>query len=235
MISINCLSSGSHGNCYHVTDGSSPLLLEAGIRFSEIREGIGFKTSQLAGCLISHEHGDHSKSTGKLMRAGVDCYLSSGSARKLNLSGHRVHLLHHKQQKVISDWIVVPFKTEHDAAEPLGFLLENMEGERLVYITDSFYSQYTFPGLTHIMVECNYALDILNKNIESGRVHPGRKERVLKSHFSLKNVKDFLRANDLSKVQEIWLLHLSNDNSDGERFKTEIQKLTGKPVYVAGG
>ena len=56
---------------------------------------------------------------------------------------------------------------------------------------------------------------------------------VLRSHFSLENVKEFLQANDLSKVQEIWLLHLSDGNSDAERFKREIQELTGKVVYIA--
>ena len=45
---------------------------------------------------------------------------------------------------------------------------------------------------------------------------------------------DFLRANDLSRVKEIHLLHLSDRNSSANCFKKEIQSLTGKPVYVAG-
>jgi phosphoribosyl 1,2-cyclic phosphodiesterase len=59
------------------------------------------------------------------------------------------------------------------------------------------------------------------------------KSRLLKSHFSLENVKQFLRANDLSRVREIWLLHLSDGNSDAERFKREVMELTGKPTYIA--
>lgn len=55
---------------------------------------------------------------------------------------------------------------------------------------------------------------------------------LLKSHFSLENIKKFLLANGLSRVQEIWLLHLSDGNSDAERFKREIQSLTGKPTYI---
>jgi hypothetical protein len=51
--------------------------------------------------------------------------------------------------------------------------------------------------------------------------------------MSLETCKGFLRANDLSRVQEIWLLHLSDANSDAARFKREIQELTGKVVYVA--
>ena len=61
---------------------------------------------------------------------------------------------------------------------------------------------------------------------------PALKKRILKSHFSLENVKEFLKANDLSRVQEIWLLHLSDGNSDAERFKREIQELTGKMVFI---
>ena len=62
---------------------------------------------------------------------------------------------------------------------------------------------------------------------------PAVRRRLLTSHFSLKHAKQMLQANDLSTVREIHLLHLSNENSDHQYFKTEIQKLTGKPVYIA--
>ena len=57
--------------------------------------------------------------------------------------------------------------------------------------------------------------------------------RLTKSHFSLENLKSFLKANDLSQVREIYLIHLSDANSDEEKFKYEIAALTGKPVIVA--
>jgi phosphoribosyl 1,2-cyclic phosphodiesterase len=85
------------------------------------------------------------------------------------------------------------------------------------------------------MIECNYSIDILNQNVKNGRIPVVQKNRIIKSHFGLENVKDFLKANDLSKVNEIWLLHLSNRNSNAEQFKREIQELTGKLVKVAGG
>lgn len=83
------------------------------------------------------------------------------------------------------------------------------------------------------MIECNHSYDILNSNVESGVLDSGLKNRLIKSHFSLENVKEFLKANDLSQVQEIWLIHLSDGNSNAEQFKREIQELTGKVVYIA--
>jgi hypothetical protein len=83
------------------------------------------------------------------------------------------------------------------------------------------------------MIECNYATDILNNNVVNGIISLALKNRLIKSHFSLENVKEFLRSNDLSNVLEIHLIHLSDDNSDANRFKREIMELCGKPVYIA--
>ena len=233
MIEILPLASGSRGNCYRIDDGRTPLLLECGIPFREIQKGLHFRVSEVAVCLVSHEHQDHSKAVRDVMKAGIDCYMSQGTAEALGISGHRLHIIKAKQQFRIGTWTILPFETQHDAAEPLGFLLANKTGEKLLYATDTYYIRYRFRGLTHIAVECNYSMDILRANIEAGLVEPALKKRILKSHFSLEHVKEFLKANDLSKVQEIWLLHLSDGNSDAERFKREIQALTGKPVYIA--
>jgi len=182
---------------------------------------------------MSISYADHSKAVKDIMRAGIDCYISAGTAEALGLSGHRINIIKAKQQFRIGTWTVLPFDTQHDAAEPLGFLLANQDGERLLYATDTYYIRYRFRGLTHIAVECNYSLDILKRNVEAGAVPKELKSRILKSHFSLENVKRFLQANDLGKVQEIWLLHMSDGNSDCERFKREVMELTGKPVYIA--
>jgi len=176
---------------------------------------------------------DHSKAVDDIMRAGIDCYMSQGTAEALAISGHRLNIIKARQQFRIGTWTVLPFDTQHDAAEPLAFLLANQAGDKLLYITDSFYCRYCFQGLTHIMIEANYSLDILNGNVESGSIPKEMKKRVLRSHMSIETVKEFLKANDLSKVQEIWLLHLSEQNSCEKRFKEEVQKITGKPTYIA--
>jgi len=233
LIEIKALASGSRGNCYYVSDGVTPVLLECGIGLKEIQKGLNFRTSEIAACLVSHEHQDHCKAAKDVMKAGIDCYISQGAAEALGLSGHRLHIVKALQQFKIGSWTILPFETQHDAKEPLCFLLANKTGEKLLYATDTYYLKYKFRGLTHILVECNYALDILQKNVAAGTVPAAVKDRVLRSHFSLEHVKGFLRANDLSEVREIHLLHLSEQNSCEKRFKVEVQKITGKPTYIA--
>ena len=233
MIKITPYASGSQGNCYRITDGRTPLLLECGISYKDIQKGCGFRLSEIKACLISHEHQDHCKAVKDLMKAGIDCYMSQGTTEALEISGHRANIIKAKQQFRIGTWTILPFETQHDAADPLGFLLANQDGEKLLYATDTYFIRYRFQGLTHIMIEANYSLDILKRNVEAGAVPKELKTRILKSHFSLENVKKFLLANDLSKVEAIFLLHLSDNNSDCERFKREVMELTGKPTYIA--
>ncbi|WP_366160617.1 MBL fold metallo-hydrolase [Bacillus infantis] len=232
MIEITALASSSKGNCYRVTDGHTPLLLECGINYKEIQKGFGFKMSEVAGCLITHEHGDHCKAIKDVTKAGIDCYMSEGTAGAIGISHHRIKTVRARQQVSIGTWIILPFDVQHDVSEPLGFLLANQEGEKLLFATDTYYIKYRFQGLTHIMVECNYSMEILNENIAAGRTPAVMKKRLMKSHFSLENVKDFLASNDLRQVQEIWLLHLSDSNSDDHEFKQTIMELTGKVVHI---
>lgn len=233
MITITPIASGSSGNCYHITDGHTELLLEAGVPNKTIQKALNFRMSSIEGCLVTHEHLDHGKAAGYVMKAGIDVYASKGTMDSLGLSGHRAKQIQAKEPLSIGTWTILPFDVQHDASDPLGFLLANQAGEKLVFITDSYYTKYKFSGLTHIMVEANYSLEILNENIASGSVPAAMKKRLLRSHFSLENTKEFLMENDLSKVQEIWLIHLSRNNSDADLFKQEVMALTGKPTFIA--
>ncbi|MFS0749551.1 MBL fold metallo-hydrolase [Oceanobacillus sp. 1P07AA] len=233
MINIQTIASSSKGNCYYISDGSTPLLLEAGVKYKEIQKALNFNTKDIAGCLITHEHGDHSKGIKDLLRVGKNVYMSQGTKETLQLENSRIKTVKAKKQFQIGTWTILPFEVEHDVSEPIGFLLKNKAGDKLLFATDTYYIRYKFKGLTHLLIECNYSIDILNENIATGRVHKGMKKRLIQSHFSLENVKEFLTVNDLSKVQEIHLLHLSDSNSDEARFKREVQELTGKLVFIA--
>jgi phosphoribosyl 1,2-cyclic phosphodiesterase len=234
MINIRSLASSSAGNSYLVDDGHTRLLLEAGIRYKDIQRGVGFRMSEVAGCLLTHEHGDHSKSVKEVMKAGLDVYASYGTWDALKLDGHhRAHPVQSQKTFTLGTWTVLPFDVQHDVSEPLGFLLANQDGDKLVFLTDTYYCKYKFEGLTHVMIETNYSQSVLDANVDAGVVPAVMKRRLLRSHMSLETALEFLRVNDLRKVREIWLIHLSDTNSDANRFKREVQELTGKQVLIA--
>lgn len=227
-------ASSSSGNCYRVIgSSSSSLLIEAGISFKEIRQALNFRLSKIDGCLVSHEHQDHAKAVKDLLSAGVDVYMSEGTRDALGLKHHRIRIIEAYKQFKIEEFTILPFAVQHDANEPLGFLIQDSSGEKLLFATDTYYIRHFFRGLTIIAVECNYSEKILRENILKGEVPAVLRKRLERSHFSFENYKDFIRANDMSTVREIWLIHLSTTNGDAELFQREIQQISGKPVYIA--
>lgn len=233
-LDIKIIASGSSGNCYRITDGADTLMIECGIRFQCIREAFKFRLSRVCGCLLTHEHQDHAKAAKDLMRAGVPVYMSAGTADKLLLTGHRAKVVKPLVKFQVGGFTVLPFPTEHDAAEPLGFLVRSKAGEKLLFITDSFFCRYRFPGVNYFLIECNYSAEILEKNIAAGHISPSMESRIKRSHFEFERVKGFFRANDLTRARWIWLIHVSQGNGDPGLFKSEIEGVTGVPVYIGG-
>jgi len=140
---------------------------------------------------------------------------------------HRVHIIEALKQFRVGPWTVLPFDVEHDAEEPLGFLIHG-GGEKLLFAADTFYIRHRFAGLNLIALECNYSKQTMAPDIPLAH-----KLRVMRSHMSLDTVLAFLAANDLSGVRQIHLLHLSSENSDESLFKNRVQAATGIPTYIA--
>lgn len=230
---INPIASGSSGNAYYISDGHSNLLLDAGIPLAQIQAGCGYKVSQLSGCLVTHGHGDHVKAAQALARLGVNIYTSNGTAEMAKLKGHRIRTVQSLKSFSAGTFEVLPFDVEHDVPEPLGFLIRStVTQEKLLYFTDTYYIRYTFVGLTHIMMEANYDPDTMEQNVKEGLVDVSRAKRTIGSHMSIDTVIKTLESFDLSRLQQIYLLHLSNDNSQAADFKRRVQALTGKEVYL---
>lgn len=235
---LKILASGSKGNCYVLESPTGSLLIECGLPWWEIQKGLDFDLSDVLGCLISHSHLDHCKAVRDVLRNGIDVWVTEETMRDMPEQKDNYYRLPYLCSPIkhlgIKDFSIVPFETEHDAEGSVGFLIQyRPTGEKLLYLTDSYYCKYRFNGLHYILIECNYTKETLDKNVEAGLIDEALKRRLLESHFSLEHVKDFLRANDLSQCRKIVLLHLSDYNSDAARMKNEIEALTGIDTVVA--
>lgn len=237
MLDFQPIASSSDGCCYVLRSGAHPpMLIDAGVRYPLIQQALAFRVTSLAGCLVSHAHGDHCKAVPQLMKAGVDVWASRETWKSLGEGphgSHRAKWLDPAKVEKIGPWTVQPFDAVHDMPGTLGFLVGCPDGERFLYLTDSAYSRYRFEALTHIAVECNFSREIMRSNADSGTIGFDRYKRTTQTHMSLERLIEMLLANDLSQVEEIHLLHLSDANSDEEAFKAAVMRATGKPVYVA--
>ncbi len=218
---LTCLGSSSAGNGYLLHNISTCLVIEAGVSISEVKNALGFNIRKIAGVIVSHSHQDHSGKIKEYSSAGIPCYTSRNYLPYKPLLEFRV-----------GEFEILPFPIQHDV-ECFGFLIRHPEIGQLVFLTDGMYSPYTFRGLNHILIEANYDQEILDKNVLNGSLSPVIRNRIMKNHISLQTCKEFLRVNELSGVLNIILLHLSNGNSNEKRFKSEIERLTGKQVFVA--
>ncbi|MCR5658900.1 MAG: MBL fold metallo-hydrolase [Bacteroidales bacterium] len=232
---LTVIGSGSSGNGYILHNDKEALIIEAGMAMRRYKIALGFNVAIVSGCLVTHEHKDHSKYVKDMLASKIPVYMSNGTAQSIfgELEPAHLHRIAANERITVGSFEVLPFKVVHDAKEPFGFLIRHEETGTVLFATDTYYLPCKFNGLNNVMIECNYDANILNTNVKSGEVHPSVAKRVLTSHFSYRHCIEALKANDLSAVNNIVLLHLSSSNSNAEAFRQGVEEATLKATFVA--
>lgn len=229
---IKVLASGSSGNCYIIQAGEEKLLLECGIDYRNILKGLDYSIKSLVGCLITHKHSDHCKSFKQIFDNLPNVCAPLEVLEKFQCkSSYKSKITQNKEVFNLGNFTIMPFSCKHTNSditecENLGYLIQHKEIGKILFATDTYYLKYTFKNVDHILIECNYS----GETIQALEPH---EQRVFKSHMSLETLKYTLKAWDLKKTKTITLIHLSKNNSDPEKFKQEIEALTGIPTYIA--
>lgn len=230
---LKVLGSSSKGNCYLLEASDGVLIIEAGISAVEIKKALGFELSKVLGCVISHQHRDHSKFLKEVLSCGIRVLALEDVFSSHHLQNRSFcKTIEPKHGYKVGGFKIFTLPVVHDVP-CLGFIIEHQEMGKLLFITDTMMLEYLVPKLDHVMLEVNYCDKILQENIDAGIVPVSMRDRLLHSHMELQTAKGIIRSNDLSETKEVILLHLSDNNSDAELFANEICKVAGKPVYVA--
>ena len=233
---LTVLNSSSLGNCYILQNDAEALVIEAGVALKDVKAAVDFNISKIVGVLVTHEHQDHAGHVNEFLKNRVQVFMSYGTFSKVlpeDYTGQLPRYLRSLHKEIIGNFHVLPFDVKHDAAEPIGFLIHHPETGKVLFVTDSYYIPYNFDGLNNIIIEANYRMDILQANIDAGRIPGALRTRTLESHMSLDTCIEALQANDLSKVNNIVLIHLSDGNSNEKQFTKAVKDATGKTVYAA--
>ena len=154
MLKLHVLASGSKGNAAIVENAKTGtgVLIDCGIckrDFLERCDQAGFDPTGIEAVLITHEHGDHTKGLGVVLRglaklgcaptifANRACIDASSTLQKI-ADDFDISPLALKQGSIeVAGLNVLPFATSHDAAASFGFRVEASDGDALGYITDS--------------------------------------------------------------------------------------------------
>lgn len=239
MIDVKTIGSGSSGNCYLVNINNKKILIECGLPFKKIQKALNYKVSDIDFCLVTHEHADHAKSVKDLLKTGVDCYMTKGTAEALGASGHRLKVFENWAETkykttYINNILIQPLRAIHDAKEPVMYYIRDIvTKESLLFVTDTAFMAYKIPGeINVLMIECNYVKRLINERLDENKINVSLRNRIVKNHMSLETVLEALEGVKMAKLKRVYVLHLSDDNSDEKSIIDGIEKKLGVPVEV---
>ncbi|MEW6219205.1 MAG: MBL fold metallo-hydrolase [Thermodesulfobacteriota bacterium] len=215
------LGSGSKGNATFVEAGGIRLLIDAGLSGAEIRRRLaerGIDIESLSAILLSHEHIDHCRSVALLARRHR--LAVHGTAATLAAAAERLQGLSGCQELVpgcalsVGSLTILPFAVCHDAADPVGFVLEE-RGARLGVCTDSGtvtrLMRHRLAGCHGLVLESNHEPELLR----TGPYPPRLKQRVAGQEGHLSNQEAAGLLADLlhDRLSHVVLAHLSEINN----------------------
>ena len=154
MLVLHVLGSGSKGNAAVVEDTATGrgIAVDCGLckrEFMGRAERSGFDPARIDAILLTHDHSDHVKGLGPVMRGfakmrdhAPDLFALDEVARASSEVGKvapicAVRSLRLGEPHVFGGITAVPFRTSHDAAASCGFRFESADGDALGYVTDT--------------------------------------------------------------------------------------------------
>lgn len=237
---LTVFASGSSGNCACVETETTRLLVDAGLSGRQIEErlaGIGRSISDFHGILVTHEHSDHVLGlrvlasrhripifANRLTREAV--LLSQESNGNAKAAALDWRIFETGQGFAAGDFDIEPFSIPHDAADPVGFLIQH-GGRCVVFLTDLGHA-------TRLALDKAGQADTLiletNHDVKMLQDDPKRpwslKQRILGKHGHLSNEAgaSVLAEIMTDRLQHVYLAHLSEECNRPELAESTVRK-----------
>jgi phosphoribosyl 1,2-cyclic phosphodiesterase len=215
------LGSGSDGNALVVEAGDTRVLVDCGFSVEETERRLarlGLAATDLAGILVTHEHGDHADGAGAFARRhGLRVWMTHGTLRATVEAGAAeagVTVIESDAPFALGDLEVRPFPVPHDAREPVQFVLGD-GARRVGVLTDigapTRHVEAMLSGCEALVLECNHDEQMLAE----GRYPGWLKARIAGPFGHLANAAAaaLLAALDRSRLRHVVAAHLSEANN----------------------
>ncbi|MBO6133770.1 MAG: MBL fold metallo-hydrolase [Lachnospiraceae bacterium] len=240
------IASGSSGNAVFVGEGSTNILIDAGISAKRIKEGlstIGLSLKDLSAVLITHEHIDHIKGLSVLARQGqMPIYATDGTIGAIlsSFSGKGIDpglfkTVDKDRAFEIGELSCLPIGISHDAADPVSYRFfragsaDPGHDSSMAVMTDlGTYDDYivdSLSGVGALLLESNHDVRVL----EAGPYPYPLKRRILGRYGHLSNegcgeLLTRLMEKRPGALSQVLLGHLSRENNYPElAFQTVKQ------------
>ncbi|MFK7909488.1 MAG: MBL fold metallo-hydrolase [Akkermansiaceae bacterium] len=214
------LGSGSGGNATLVSCGNTRILVDAGLSAKQLvlrMEMLGVAPDQLDAILLTHEHSDHARGVDVLLRnREIPVYANALTREALSYkmkSDVPWKVFQSGQDFKLGDISINAFRIPHDAAEPVGFVL-NGSDTRLSLVSDvghvTHLMRENLRGSDGIYIEANYDPVLLEKDTKRPWA---TKQRISSRHGHLSNEQtaELLSEVACEKLKVVMLSHLSSD------------------------
>lgn len=218
MSTLYTLASGSSGNAYLLTQGTTHVLIDAGIscrRIVTALASLGLDPMDVAGILITHGHIDHVAGlktlSKKYKRPIFLSHLAADEvAGKIPEAAPYLRCFTPGTPFYIDEMLVQSFCVPHDAYGTVGYRLGDVGVVTdCGYVTQDMADVLT--GVSLLVLEANHDVELL----ETGPYPYHLKQRVKGSegHLSNDHAAQFAKAMAEHGAQTILLAHLSQDNN----------------------
>jgi phosphoribosyl 1,2-cyclic phosphodiesterase len=232
MIHLTVLSSGSAGNACIVSTGSTHLLIDAGISAKQLdlrMRAAGYDPAQLHGVLLTHEHGDHTAGLYVFSKQYDIPIYTTPLTREVIADEFRKppqwRLMNTGSAFEIQDIRVECFPVQHDAVDPVGFVLQDAES-KLGLVSDvgsiTHLIRDRVAGSHTLFVEANYDTDLLEQDLKRPW---STKQRISSRHGHLSNhqVAEFISEVAHADLHQVVLGHLSEDCNEPTKAVSFVQ------------
>lgn len=127
-VQVATLASSSAANCTLVATGSTKILIDAGLSRKQtltLLERVEVKQKDITAILLTHEHPDHARSALTLAKhLRIPFYATHGTFAAMAGCDGSLFSPIERRVFMVGDIQVTPFAVPHDAADPVGFILE---------------------------------------------------------------------------------------------------------------
>lgn len=221
---LKCIATGSTGNCYTLTSSNGEtLILDCGVPISEIKKGLNWNIRNVFGCVVTHRHGDHSKSVYDLRKIGIKVatpYLANDvySLVRIYFDNTRFRVIAFELDTKDGKWT----HTNADGSECpcYGYVISHPEMGKLLYATDTEFVKWRFDDLNHILLGVDYDKSMVDMSNAAKASH------VLRGHMSIDTACKFVEANySPDDVKNVIMCHLSEENADKDNFIEQMKKV----------